>query len=284
MAIEASEPGIMQPNRRARVAPPRSGSAMGWLEAISWSSLGIATFIAVWTLAPIFGLVPYAFVTSPAEVFRTAVSQLTNTEQFGPSLYTHALASLQKLSLSYALAVICGVPLGLLIGRYKYIDWLVSPIFDAIRFVPPIAWVPFSILWFGTGLLAPTMIVFIAAFAPCVINASRGVQLINPVLIEASRTLGTSPALSFWRVLLPGASTQIIAGMRIGAGLGWQSLVGAELIVGNTGLGYAMTQSVQNLDASSLIVCMLTIGATGGLIDYLLAYLDKKTRIWRGVP
>lgn len=251
-------------------------------EAIIWSCLGIIIFIAAWTFAPILGIVPYEFVVSPAQVLKTAAAQLTDFDQIGPSLYAHAEASLQKFLLSYVLAVSCGVPLGLLMGRYKYVDWLISPVFDAIRFIPPIAWVPFSILWFGTGILAPTMIVFIAAFTPCVINSSRGVQLIEPVLLEASRTLGTSPLLSFRYVLLPGASAQIIAGMRIGAGLGWQSLVGAELIVGNTGLGYAMTQSVQNLDAASLIVCMLAIGATGALIDYGLAYLDRLIRAKRG--
>ncbi len=251
-------------------------------ETIIWSCVGIAAFLAIWTLAPILGIAPYEFVVSPAEVLKTAVTQLTDFAQLGPSLYAHAEASLKKFLLSYALAVSCGVPLGLLMGRYRSIDWLITPVFDVIRFIPPIAWVPFSILWFGTGILAPTTIVFVAAFTPCVINASRGVQLIEPVLLEASRTLGTSPLLSFWYVLLPGASAQIIAGMRIGAGLGWQSLVGAELIVGNTGLGYAMTQSVQNLDAASLIVCMLVIGATGALIDYGLAYLDRLTRKRRG--
>jgi NitT/TauT family transport system permease protein len=126
------------------------------------------------------------------------------------------------------------------------------------------------------------MIVFVAAFAPCVLNAQRGVAFIDPVLLEASKTFGARPLILFWRVLIPGALPQIIAGMRIGAGLGWQSLVGAELIVGNTGLGYAMTQSVQNLDTPTLIVCMVSIGLIGAAIDYGLAYVEARSRrTWR---
>lgn len=252
-------------------------------EAAAWSSIGLLVVFGSWTAVTTLGLVPPEFLPTPAEVIRTLVAELTTEKFSGALLQVHALASLQKFGLSYLLAVVLGVSLGLVMGRYRSVDWLVSPIFDAVRFIPPIAWVPFSILWFGTGLLAPTMIVFMAAFAPCVVNAQRGVQLMDRVLGEAARTLGAGPVISFRRVLLPAALPQIIAGMRIGAGLGWQSLVGAELIVGNTGLGYAMTQSTQSLDTPTLVVCMLAIGLTGAAIDYTLAHLESRARRKRGL-
>jgi len=253
------------------------GAVMGW------SASGLLVVFAAWTLATTLGLVPPEFLPTPLQVVQTLIAEFTTEKASGALLQVHAWASLQKFALSYLLAVVLGVSLGLAMGRYTAVDWIISPIFDAIRFIPPIAWVPLSILWFGAGLLAPTMIVFVAAFAPCVINANRGVRLINPVLIEATRTMGAGPLISLWHVLLPGALPQIIAGMRIGAGLGWQSLVGAELIVGNTGLGYAMTQSVQNLDTPTLVACMLAIGVTGTLIDYALAFVERHSRRKRGM-
>lgn len=261
----------------------RDKSSLTRVETAAWSSLGLLAVFGSWTAVTMLGLVPPEFLPTPAEVLRTLVAELTTEKFSGALLQVHALASLQKFGLSYLLAVVLGVSLGLIMGRYRYVDWLVSPIFDAVRFIPPIAWVPFSILWFGTGLLAPTMIVFMAAFAPCVVNAQRGVHLMDPVLAEAARTLGAGPLITFRRVLLPAAMPQIIAGMRIGAGLGWQSLVGAELIVGNTGLGYAMTQSTQNLDTPTLVVCMLAIGLTGAAIDYTLAHLESRARKKRGL-
>jgi NitT/TauT family transport system permease protein len=258
-------------------------SEMSRFEAGCWSAAGVVLVLGVWISLTSFHIVPAAFLPSPFEVVWAAIAELTTKAISGNLLQVHILASLKKFFLSYCLSVTTGVTLGLAMGRYRWIDRIVSPIFDALRFIPPIAWVPFSILWFGTGIVAPTMIVFVAAFAPCVVNAQRGVVLLDPILLEATKTFGARPFILFWRILIPGALPQIIAGMRIGAGLGWQSLVAAELIVGNTGLGYAMTQSVQSLDTPTLIVCMISIGAIGATIDYGLGYIERRSQRKRGL-
>src|SRR5690242_5686513 len=102
---------------------------------------------------------------------------------------------------------------------------MVTPVFDGLRFIAPIAWVPFAALWFGTGVGGPIMIIFAGAFPPCVINAYRGAKQVDPRLIEAAEMLGTGHVRMMTSILLPASVPSIVAGLRVAAGLGWQSLV-----------------------------------------------------------
>ncbi len=118
-------------------------------------------------------------------------AQLLVTPFAGASLPQHLMASAERYLYGLALAAVIGIPLGLLMGWFRLLDDIVSPIFESLRFIAPIAWVPFAALWFGTGIGGPVMIIFAGAFPPCLINAYRGARFIDPRLIEASRMLGT---------------------------------------------------------------------------------------------
>jgi NitT/TauT family transport system permease protein len=155
---------------------------------------------------------------------------------------------------------------------------LISPLFETLRFIPPIAWVPFSILWFGTGFLAPTLVIFAGAFSPCVVNAYRGAQLIDKPIIEAAQTLGAGGWRMIKDVVLPGALPHVVAGMRVGAGFGWQSLIGAELIVGSTGLGYLIIQGESNIEPAVVVAGMITIGLVGAALDYAMRAVEDWIR------
>jgi taurine transport system permease protein len=244
---------------------------------VGLSFAGILSFIAFWALAAHLEIAPPNFLPSPLIVLRKLI-ELTQQPYSGSLLQQHLMASLEKFVLSYVLAVIIGVPLGLAMGRFRVIDWAVSPVFEVLRFIPPIAWVPFSILWFGTGFLAPTLVIFAGAFSPCVVNAYRGAKLIDRPLIEAAQTLGAGRVQTIVEILLPAALPHIVAGLRVGAGFGWQSLIGAELIVGATGLGYMIVQGESNLDAAVVICGMVTIGVVGAAIDYLMRTAERRIR------
>lgn len=239
--------------------------------------LGIATLFGAWTLATSLKLAPPTFLPSPLAVLHSMV-ELTQIPYAGSTLQQHLLASLEKFGISFVAAVLLGVPFGLIMGRSEVMKWALSPLFEAFRFVPPIAWVPFAIFWFGTGFLAPTLVIFAGAFAPCVINSYRGAQLIERHLIEASQTLGAGRWRTFTEILLPAALTHIVAGVRVGAGFGWQSLIGAELIVGSTGLGYMIVQAGSNLQPAIVISGMITIGIAGASIDYLMRAIQHGVR------
>jgi NitT/TauT family transport system permease protein len=193
----------------------------------------------------------------------------------GATLPGHLAASFQRFAYGFLLAALIGIPLGLLMGWFQILDEIVSPIFDGLRFIAPIAWVPFAALWFGTGIGGPIMIIFAGAFPPCVINAYRGAKFVDPRLIEAANMLGTPNHRVITEVLLPASIPSIISGLRVSAGLGWQSLVGAELIVASTGVGYMMVQGQANVSTTTVMAGMVAIGLVGLALDVALRLAER---------
>jgi NitT/TauT family transport system permease protein len=228
------------------------------------------------------GYVPRQFLPTPLEVLARAAHLLT-TPFAGATLPMHLARSLERYAYGVALAASIGVPLGLAMGLYRWLDHIVTPVFDGLRFIAPIAWVPFAALWFGTGIGGPIMIIFSGAFPPCLINAYRGARLVEPRYIEAAQMLGTNSLCTITEVLLPASLPSIIAGLRVGAGLGWQSLVGAELIVASAGVGYMIVQGQSNISTPTVMAGMLAIGLVGLLIDVALRQMETLVRRARGL-
>jgi taurine transport system permease protein len=240
----------------------------------TFAALGLMTLLGGWALVAAANVMPANFFPGPWLVCERIV-ELLRQPYAGLLLQEHLLASLRRFGTSYGFAVLIGVPLGLAIGRFRSFRLFSLPLVEGLRFVPPIAWVPFSILWFGTGILAPAFVIFMGALFPCVLNSYRGAQMVDRGLLEAAQMLGVGRWKMLWEVLLPGALPQIVAGMRVAAGFAWQSLIGAELIVGSSGLGYMIVQGESNLDASVVLAGMVVIGAAGSLIDYLMLRLER---------
>lgn len=251
-------------------------------ERLLLGAAGLATFLGVWTLLTATSIVPHQFLPTPWEV-ATRFVQLLTSPFAGATLPTHLASSFQRYAYGVLLAAAIGVPLGLLMGWFRLLDDIVTPIFDGLRFIAPIAWVPFAALWFGTGIGGPVMIIFAGAFPPCLINAYRGARFVEPRLIEAGRMLGTPNLRMILEVLLPAAVPSIIAGLRVSAGLGWQSLVGAELIVAAAGIGFMMVQAQGSVQTTTVMVGMIAIGIVGMLIDVLLRQGEAWLRRRRGL-
>lgn len=242
---------------------------------------GLACFFALWTGLSISGLTSPLFLPSPASVLER-FTLLLDTRFAGGTLLQHLGASFTRFAIGFGLAALIGIPLGLLMGWFRLLDDIVTPLFDAVRFIAPIAWVPFAALWFGTGIGGPIMIIFAGAFPPCLINAYRGAKFVDPRLIEASRMLGTPDLRVILELLLPSSVPSIIAGLRVSAGLGWQSLVGAELIVASQGVGYMMVQGQGNLSTTTVMCGMIAIGLVGTVIDLLLRWIEAAILRSRG--
>lgn len=235
---------------------------------------GALTFFGIWYLAAYAELAPPQFLPVPHEVL-DKMAELMRTPFSGHTLQEHLFASLERFAMGFGLAALIGVPLGLMMGWFRLLDEVVSPIFNGLRFVPPIAWVPFAALWFGTGIGGPVLVIFTGAFPPCLINAYRGARYVDKNLIEAARTLGLSSGRMISQVLFRASMPSIVAGLRVSAGLAWMSLIGAELIVASSGIGYLLVKGQSALDASIVMAGMFAIGVVGVLIDIVLRGLAR---------
>lgn len=241
------------------------------------SLAGAAAFFGLWQILAGSGLVSKFVLPSPSDVLVAALTMMV--EPFaGDTIQGHVGASLVRWAMGFGLAAGIGVPLGLAMGYWRLLDAMVSPVFEAYRYIAPLAWVPFAALWFGTGIGGPVMVIFTGAFAPCVLNAYRGAHLVERHLIEAARTLGAGSLRVLAEVLLPGALPSVVSGLRVGAGLGWQSLIGAELIVVSSGIGYVLVLGQSNLAPEIVMAAMLAVGVTGLLIDVALRFAEARIR------
>lgn len=249
---------------------------------LAWGALGLAGFIGLWAILSFSGIVPRQFLPSPLDVLNRFI-QLLSSPFAGATLPQHLASSFQRYANGVLLAAFIGVPLGLLMGWFRLLDDIVTPLFDGLRFIAPIAWVPFAALWFGTGIGGPILIIFAGAFPPCLINAYRGARFVEPRLIEAARMLGTGHIRMILEILVPAATPSIVAGLRVAAGLGWQSLVGAELIVAAAGVGFMMVQAQANVATPTVMAGMLAIGIVGMLIDVALRQGEAILRRRRGL-
>ena len=265
--------------------------ALSFRTWVALSAAGFVAFLAIWWIVAASGLVSPQFLPTPLAVVEQFVD-LTQSPFVGYTLQQHLASSFGRFALGFGLAVAIGIPLGLLMGWYRGLDAVITPLFDALRFVAPIAWVPFAALWFGTGIGAinlarpfvhgPVLIIFTGAFPPCVVNAYRGARFVEPRYVEAARTLGAGPFRMITEVLLPASVPSIVAGLRISAGLGWQSLVGAELIVASSGIGYLLVKGQSNISTSIVMSGMIAIGIVGFAIDALLRMMERRIQRRRG--
>jgi ABC-type nitrate/sulfonate/bicarbonate transport system permease component len=259
-----------------------NGAPLSFRETVMWGTLGVALFLGLWTFLTVSGIVPRQFLPTPLDV-ATRFTQLLTSPFAGATLPQHLASSFQRYAYGVLLAALVGVPLGLLMGWFRLLDDIITPLFDGLRFIAPIAWVPFAALWFGVGIGGPVMIIFAGAFPPCLINAYRGARFVEPRLIEAARMLGTGNFRTITEILLPAAVPSIIAGLRVSAGLGWQSLVGAELIVAAAGVGFMMVQAQGSVQTATVMTGMIAIGVVGMLIDVLLRQGEGWLRRRRGL-
>jgi ABC-type nitrate/sulfonate/bicarbonate transport system permease component len=244
-------------------------------EHARYTLIGTVTFLGVWYAAALLQLAPAKFLPMPHEVLLKLIA-LCREPFAGYVIPEHMLSSLKRFALGFGLAALIGVPLGLLMGRFRWLDRIVSPLFDMLRFIAPVAWVPFAALWFGTGIGGPILIIFAGAFPPCLINSYRGAKSVDVRYLEAASMLGVGSFKTITEVLFPAATPSIIAGLRIGAGLGWMSLVGAELIVASSGMGYLIVKGQSAIATDIVMAGMIAIGVMGVIIDVSIRKIEAR--------
>lgn len=258
---------------RGRVAAARRPALYG--------AAALGTLLAAWWIATaIPGLVPPRVLPSPPEVIARFGALLASPFS-GATLVGHALVSLQRWSIGVLAAIGLGLPLGIALAWLPPLRAVVTPAFELLRYIPPFAWVPLAVLWFGASTTTQAAIVFIAAFPACIINTQLAVSQVDPLLVRAARTLGAGSSTTLSRVVLPVAAPTVFTGLRIAFSNGWMALVGAELIVGKQGLGFLISQGQVNDSASTILVGMIAIGILGTLIDLALQCVQRLVLPWK---
>lgn len=252
-----------------------------WIYNIIIPVLSIITFLLIWELLVRYGIIPTRYLPRPSELINTFIDKLSNPKPEGSTLPMNILSSL-RISLSgFLTAVIIGVPLGWFMGWYKPIDRFVKPLFEIIRPIPPIAWIPLTILLLGIGIMAKVYIVFFAAFVPCVINAYTGIRLADITLINVAKTCGANNFQIFVKVGIPSSFQMVFAGIRVALGGSWMVLVAAEMLAANSGLGYMILMGRQFARPDLIVLGMLIIGSIGALLAIGLSKIEQRMDIWR---
>jgi ABC-type nitrate/sulfonate/bicarbonate transport system, permease component len=236
------------------------------------SSILPVTIIVIWAILTTFtGLIPPYFLPSPFEVFESFESLLINGQLIADTSLT-----LLRVILGLLVSAAVGIPLGILMGWSKKFNDLTSLTIGILRPIPPIAWIPFSILWFGVGLESAIFIIFMGSVFPILINTMDGVKRVDKVLLETAYTLGANQRQTLRKVVVPASLPSIVTGLKVGVGVGLMCTVAAEMIGSNNGLGYLIFTSTSMLDTGSAIVGMLTIGVIGLGADYLFKRVEKE--------
>lgn len=238
-------------------------------EKWAWPIGGIALFLGLWTAASIRLHSP-VLLPDPAAVLEGFLSLLRDG-----TLVSDVAASMKRVLGGFAIASAIGVPLALLMAFSRRIGLLLSPIVMFLRPIPPIAWIPIAILWFGIGDPPSYFITAIAAFFPIFINSYAGGHAVQPEHVHAARSLGAGPQALFFRIYLPSAMPMIATGLRIGLGQSWMAVVTAELIAAHSGLGYMIQANRLALETGLVLVGMSVIGLLGAAMSVMLEAFER---------
>lgn len=227
------------------------------------------------------GWVDKRFLSTPIQVVSLFLTKLTDPNPDGAVIGVNILSSLTVALSGFGMAIAIGIPLGLVMGWYKGFDSFVRPLFEIIRPIPPVSWIPLTIVWMGIGLQAKAFIVFFAAFVPCLINSYTGIRQTSEVLKNVSKTCGASYFTTFWRIGIPSAMPMAFAGIKVAIGNAWATLVAAEMLASSSGLGYMILMGRQFGRADLVILGIAVIAMIGTIITQLIGFAEKKILRWK---
>jgi taurine transport system permease protein len=220
---------------------------------------------------------------SPQAVIEAA-QQLATTGYAGGTLLTHVIYSMKLALFGFLVASSSAVVIGLAMGVSRTVEALIGPIIAFIRPIPPLAWIPLAIIWFGLGDGAKIFVIWFTAFVPTLINTYTGVRTIDPTLIAAARVHGAGTRRLLLDVYLPGAAPMIFAGLRVSLQASWMALVAAELIGAFYGLGRVLMTAAQDIFPAMILVAMLAVAASGALMTLVLVQIERLSLPWLRRP
>ncbi|WP_028693252.1 taurine ABC transporter permease TauC [Pseudomonas cremoricolorata] len=260
----------------AAARPPRRALSTRWI-----STLTVLTLLALWWLVTAAGWVEPLFLPSPGDIVRKAASLLSQG-YMDASLWQHLGASLGRIGVALLAAVVTAIPLGIAIGCNRVARGIFDPLIEFYRPIPPLAYLPLIVIWCGIGELSKVLLIYLAIFAPVAIATATAVRTVDPVKLRAAQSLGASRTQLIAHVIVPSALPEMLTGIRIGLGVGWSTLVAAELIAATRGLGFMVQSAAQFLVTDVVVLGIVLIALIAFALEMGLRALQRKLVPWHG--
>jgi NitT/TauT family transport system permease protein len=260
----------------------RRGRRLG--SGIPLALLGFLVIAAGWYLAvDVLELPRFRALPGPTEVLKEwfATDPSYGTSVFTPVYYDHIWASVKRVGIAFLAALATGIPLGLALGWSTRVRQYTFPVFELVRPIPILAWVPFAILMFQSSEAPVVFLTYLAAFYAVTLNTMLGVQSIDANLVRAARCLGAGPSTVVRTVVLPGALPYLFTGLQIAMGVAWFSLVAGEMIAGRFGLGYLINSSYTTTRYPTIVIAMITLGLVGFVSSALIRLVGNRLMAYR---
>ena len=245
------------------------------------SVVTVAVLIAVWFAVTNLGLVKPIFLPTPQAVFQQFYEYLTGQANDKP-LWQHFVASMLRVFSAFVLACVTAIPIGIAMGMSRVMRGIFDPPLEFYRPLPPLAYLPLIIIWFGIDEVPKVLLIFLSCFAPLALAARSGMRSASQEQINAAYSMGASYLQVIRHVILPSAMPDILIGMRIAIGFGWTTLVAAEMVAANVGLGQMVLNASNFLRTDIVIMGIIVIGVVAYLFDLLMRWVERKVVPWKG--
>ena len=278
-ALGHAETAETADDRKAALAPPARFRMPEAARRWSIRAAAIAIAIVIWHLLTAYDfnyVMNFENVPEPMVVLLNFIDHIQTSEFF-----IHIAVSIKRILIGYSFAVVFGILIGLLMGRSKLAEDFFIPYIEVLRPIPAVAWIPLAILMWPTEESSIIYITFLGAFFPIVINTVHGAEQTPEVLVRAAQSLGASRVEIFWHVVIPAALPSIAAGLSIGMGVSWFSLLAGEIISGQYGIGYFTWNAYSLIEYPNIVVGMLVIGGLGTLSTYLVKLATMPLLRWQ---
>ena len=243
--------------------------------------LTVVALLFVWWLVTALGLIKPLFLPAPEAIW-VRFLRVMGEGFSGASLWSHTWASLVRVFGAFLLACVTAIPIGIGMGVNRHLRGVFDPPIEFYRPIPPLAYLPLTIIWFGIGELQKIVLIYLAMFAPMALSARAGVRSVAIEQIHAAYSMGASRRQLIWHVILPGALPEILTGMRIGIGFGWTTLVAAEMVAATAGLGFMVLSAAEFLVTEVVILGIVIIGVIAYAFDLLMRWLEHALVPWKG--
>lgn len=245
------------------------------------SVVTVLVLLMLWALITNIGWIKPMFLPSPQAVFQQFYEYVTGQANDKP-LWQHFLASMFRVFSAFLLACVTAIPVGIAMGMSRWARGIFDPPLEFYRPLPPLAYLPLIIIWFGIDELPKVLLIFLSCFAPLALAARSGMRSASQEQINAAYSMGASYMQVIRHVILPSALPDILVGMRIAIGFGWTTLVAAEMVAANMGLGQMVLNASNFLRTDIVIMGIIVIGVVAYLFDLLMRWLERRLVPWKG--